>query len=219
MKQLLIALLVTLRLQEITVLANKDCISTLQEFQQSLVNRSVNLDSLQLAFSPTNHPASISFDVHYYFCSESLDANSTTNISCSEIEDLINHFNAEEKRSAAFDEAYKAHTKFSWNASPINLFIRPRLLGTLSLYTFQVEERHVQIVLDQFCETLSANKTLPNISTVVDRSELCNNPPPLLLLLEKVTANVSKLMLVPAKYYIKKATLIKLQVFVFQHIA
>ena len=177
------------------VLANKDCIRTLHDFQQSLVNRSVNLDSLQIAFSPPNHQASISFVVHYRFCSRELTTNSTANILCSELEDWINDVNAGRKSVEELNDKYEVHHKFSWNASPINLFIRPKLLKELSLYTFQIGERHTHIVLDQFCESLSTNENVTHELEVEKQSsddDACKNPPSHLMLLEQVTVNVSK---------------------------
>ena len=200
MKQLSIAFLIVtafcLQSQESTVLASKDCIYTLHEFQQSLVNRSVNLDSLQAAFSPPNHQRSISFTVHYHFCTNTLNINSTTNILCSDIEEWVDDKNAGRDSVKDFGENYEH--KFSWHASPINLFIRPKLLEYLSLYTFKVSERTTHIILDQLCETLSTyeNTTLDStLGKSTNQSsdayyEVCYKPSPVLKLLEKLTANV-----------------------------
>ena len=185
MKQLFIILLVTICHQESIIFASKDCISTVHEFQHSLVNRSVNLDSLQTAFSPPNHQTSVSFVVHYHFCSHVPSSEGTT--LCSEIEDWINGMNAGLIQVEEFREKYEAHHQFRWNASPIGLFIRPQLLELLSLFTFRITEGQTHIVLDQCCENLIGSFKSPNEDT-------CKNPPPVLTQLEKVTANVSKLV-------------------------
>ena len=197
-KLIFVFLLLVLFHQEVSLLGNKACISTLHEFQQSLVNRSVNLDSLNAAFSPPNRQASISFVVRYYFCSHSLNANSTTKVLCSDIEKWADDKNAGRDSEVDFSEEVKY--KFLWNASPINLFIRPNLLESLSLYTFRTEVRNTSIILDQLCETLIwPGNTTKLVSTEEsskksdyhDPLEACSNPLPILTLLEKLTANVS----------------------------
>ena len=179
----------------ILALAKKDCISTLHEFQQSLVNRTVNLDSLGLAFSPANHQTSISFAIHYHFCSNSNDSNSTTDILCSNIEKWANEINAGRSPSVDFSGRY-TH-KFQWNASPINLFIRPELLASLSLFTFQINIQTTHIILDQLCEDIIYFKNLtssdisPGLNDSCNRLNICSQPPPVLLLLQELTVDVS----------------------------
>ncbi len=104
----------------------KFCISTVNDIQKSLVNRTVNLDSLNLAFSPSNYQQSISFVVHYHFCTRHKILNrSGSQVLCTDLEQWANDVNA--GRTPTVDFAANYTYKFIWNQSPINLFIRPKL--------------------------------------------------------------------------------------------
>lgn len=68
-----------------------ECLSTLSDFQHSLVDRTLNLDSLNLAFSPSNHQPSISFVVYYHFCTRTKYLNETGSlVLCDNIEKWAN---------------------------------------------------------------------------------------------------------------------------------
>ncbi len=164
------------------------CISTLNQFQNSLVKRTANLDSLNLAFSPSNYQPSISFIVHYHFCTQQKVLNSSkSQIICEEIEEWVNDKNAGRKPTKDFSKTY-AYT-FLWNSSPINLFIRPDLLASLSLFTFRTHIFHTHIILDHLCENV-INPTPQAL--ISDPLDVCKEPTSILLLLESLTSDVSR---------------------------
>ncbi len=164
------------------------CISTLNDFQQSLVNRTVNLDSLSFAFFPSNHQPSISFIVHYYFCTRDKLSNSSE-IFCDDIEEWANDENAGRKPTKDFSKNF-SYT-FLWNTSPINLFIRPDLLASLSLFTFQVKIFSAHIILDKYCyDEHDINPTVNASSS--DPLDVCRKPTSIILLLESLTSDVRK---------------------------
>ena len=162
--------------------------AALHKFQKSLVNRSVNLDSLSLAFSPPNRPMSTSFVVCYHFCSRSGNNESGWE-SCSQLEKWANDLNA--GRNVPTDFTKKCAHKFLWNTSPMNLFIQPHLLSTLSLGTFQMDIRDSHLILDQYCEPVINHQIATEQNESSDPLDICHHPPSVLLLLEALTANVS----------------------------
>ncbi len=160
------------------------CINTLNQFQASLVNRIENLDSLELVFSPSNYQPSISFIVHYHFCTRHKILNSSE-IFCDDIEKWANDVNAGKKPTKDFSKTYAY--KFLWNASPMNLFIRPDLLATLSLFTFRTHIFTTHIILDKLCEDI-VDPTHEASSN--DALDICRKPTSILLLLESLTSDV-----------------------------
>ncbi len=168
--------------------AEEKCIRTQYDLQQSLVSRTVNMETLNGAFSPTNHQDSISFYVYYHFCS--LNPVNSSLPSCSTLEHWVRGLHSGEKGTLDFSERYVY--KFVWNASPINLFIRPDLLQTLSLYMFQVHLPKAHLILDPVCDNVNESLT----STAQNESynellDICRYPPPILVMLESITVNVS----------------------------
>ena len=165
------------------------CIRTQYDLQQSLVNRIVNLETLNQAFSPTNHQDSISFYVYYHFCS--LNPVNSSLPSCSALENWVHGLHLGKKGTLDFSERYMF--KFLWNASPINLFIRPDLLQTLSLYMFQVHLPEAHLILDPVCDDVHVNEslTLTAQNESNDLLYICRHPSPILVMLESITVNVS----------------------------
>jgi len=162
------------------------CIKTINGLKQSLVARSVNLDSLASAFSPVNRQSSITFEVHYFFCSNSTSSGSSTKFSCDELEEWINDINAGRAIDTNFTDDYDL--KFQWYASPVNLFIRPELLKALSLYTFNVDSYKTYLILDELCDNPEHQ-----IDNSTECHAVCVNPSPALLVMQELTADVSLL--------------------------
>lgn len=173
------------------------CIKTPNQYHQSLVNRIVNLESLSKAFSPTDRQASITFTVYYHFCTEA--GNGTSKVRCEDVEEWVSDRNSGLNPSDVFMDKYVY--KFIWNSSPINIFIRPKLLASLSLFTFQVDERETHLVLDEPCDWSGIDE--PNITNPQcdDWLEICRHPAPDILMLNELTAHVSVL-----DYYWVKAS-------------
>ncbi len=167
--------------------AEEKCIRTQYDFQQSLVSRTVNMETLNGALSPTNHQESISFYVYYHFCSLNSTNRSIDLPSCSTLEKWVHGLHSGENGTLDFSERYAY--KFVWNASPINLFIRPDLLQTLSLYMFQVHLPEAHLILDPVCDDVNESLTLT--TQYYELLDICRNPPPILVMLESITVNVS----------------------------
>ncbi len=168
----------------------KFCISTVNEIQKSLVGRTVNLDSLSLAFSPSNYQQSISFVVHYHFCTHHKFLNgSGSQVLCKDLEQWANDVNAGRTPAVDFREQYTY--KFIWNQSPINLFIRPELLATLSLYTFRIHIPLTHIILDELCEDVINPSNPISEPQSTDSMDICRKPTSILLMLETLTSDVS----------------------------
>ncbi len=165
--------------------AEGKCIRTQYDLQQSLVSRTVNMETLNGAFSPTNRQDSISFYVYYHFCSLNSTNRSLDLPSCSTLEKWVHGLHSGEKGTLDFSESY-AH-KFLWNVSPINLFIRPDLLQTLSVYMFQVHLPEAHLILDPVCDDVNESLTL----TAHKLLDICRYPPPIIVMLESITVNVS----------------------------
>ena len=168
------------------------CIWTQYDLQQSVVNRTVNLETLNGAFSPTNHQDSISFYVYYHFCSlNPVNSSNGSLPSCSALENWVHGLHLGKKGTLDFSERYMF--KFLWNASPINLFIRPDLLQTLSLYMFQVHLPEAHLILDPVCDDVHVNESL-TLTAQKESNDLlyiCRHPSPILVMLESITVNVS----------------------------
>lgn len=163
------------------------CLHSLDDFQVSLLNRSVNLISLQNAFYPANRQSSISFTVKYYICSNSTEGSS---LSCSDVERWVSDLNSGREPNVDYLANYSY--KFGWNASPISLFIRPDLLKALSVYTFRIDVPIVNIILDSMCEdTVVPTPADWMLGQSGDVLEICNFPTPPIEMLNQLTQDVS----------------------------
>ena len=162
------------------------CLHSLDDFQVSLLNRSVNLISLQNAFYPANRQSSISFTVKYYLCNNN-NSSEGSSLSCRDVERWVSDLNS--GRVPSVDYAANFSYKFGWNASPVSLFIRPELLAALSLFTFRIEVPTVHIILDPICPDAITPDLL--FGTSIDYFEICNNPTPPVELLNQLTQDVS----------------------------
>ena len=167
------------------------CIRTQYDLQQSLINRTVNMETLNGAFSPGNHQDSMSFYVYYHFCSlNPVNSSNGSLPSCSALENWVHGLHLGKNETLDFSERYMF--KFLWNASPINLFIRPDLLQTLSLYMFQVNLPEAHLILDHVCDDVNESLTLTaQNESYNDPLYICRDPPPILVMLESMTVNVS----------------------------
>ena len=126
--------------------------------------------------------------MYYHFCS-----SNPVNVrlpSCSTLEHWVRGLHSGEKGTLDFSERYVY--KFVWNASPIHIFIRADFLQTLSMYMFRVHFPEAHLILDPVCDDV--NKSLTSTAQNESYNELldiCRYPPPILVILESITVNVS----------------------------
>ena len=137
---------------------------------EKLILTDENLMKLEDAFFPTNSHSSVVVDVNYHFLklpgADFIDFDMN-------------------KGNVAPHELFVVN--FRWLASPINLFMRPELLGRLSLWTYSVNKTVVDLEIEVTCH-------IENFSIFQDNNTFdssCSNLPLLLHQLNDMTANVS----------------------------
>lgn len=144
-------------------------------YESMLLKNDINTVMLEEVFYPTNYHSSVVVDVKYHFIHTSEE-----NILS------INSLESEEPwNNVADTEISQYH--FRWMVSPINLFIRPGLLSSFSLETYQTRNVSVNLYL-----SLPYNCTPELLKRVLNASAIiCDDPPAHLRHLNTLTANVS----------------------------
>ena len=171
------------------VFQNADCIGDYVSLEKVVLNKTSNVYNLQEAFFPTNRQMSVVVDVQYCFPKANASNNS----------DYTNKLAQEYKVMELKDGTWSNATclKFRWMESPINLYIRPKLLMYLSLFTYHVDVRSTSIYIEkQFCTALedtAAQVLNPpinnnNLYSVCNTTELHRD------LLNNLTTNVSSIL-------------------------
>lgn len=158
---------------------------TLDEFQDSLLSRRVNLNSLRIAFYPTNRQKSVSIDVNYYFCDQ---FNNGSFLPCNDLVRYVEDMNS--GRVPDIDHSGNFSFKFRWYSSPVSLFIRPALLSPLSLYIYRINVPIAHIVLDGVDQDMLPVEGFEREQNY-NSKELCNNVCSALKLLNQLTSDVS----------------------------
>jgi hypothetical protein len=134
-------------------------------YENMLLEDDANLLELEREFFPTNYRFSIVVDVKYHF----IFGNTSASDRC----------------------VYKGLNltcyHFRWVISPINLFIRPELLTSLSLYSYRYRPVSVDLYLNLpfDCWPEFLNQELSSSASS------CDHPPAHLRQLNRLTANVS----------------------------
>ena len=112
------------------------------ELEQSLLNKSDNVEALTSAFFPPNQPLPLVVEVCYYVFPNRVP------------DEVVSPDNQADCGNFTY--------KFRWTKSQVHFFINPLLLQSLSLYVIQTREHTVQLALDKLCDT---NQTLDDRST------------------------------------------------------
>lgn len=155
-------------------------------YEYMLLANESNLIELENGFYPTNYHSSIVLDVNYHFIlTTSADTEEKQhkemeidfNLGESSIQDGIEMWNQSHKT---------LNYSFRWTVSPINLYIRPGLLTSLSLNAYQTRHSSIDLHLGLplNCSPECLNETLASSSSI------CKNPPVFLQQLNNFTANV-----------------------------
>ena len=141
-------------------------------YESMLLAHDINAVDLEQGFFPTNYHSSVVVDVNYHF----IFTSETSDLEMQEEEPFLNITAAE-----------ISHYRFRWMVSPINLFIRPNLLSSLSLKTYQTRNVSMDLYLG-----LPYNCTPEVLNRILNSSaSICNDPPAHLYHLNTLTTNVS----------------------------
>lgn len=146
-------------------------------FEKMLLEDDTNLQELEKGFFPTNYRPSVVVDVEYHFIFTNNNRSARAVTDLQEVEEF----------NLTASEISRYH--FRWVISPINLFIRPELLTTLSLYSYQTRGVSIDLYLGLpfGCLPETLNQVLSASAST------CDHPPAHLNQLNKLTANVSSL--------------------------
>lgn len=120
----------------------EDCIRTLHDLKESYLSRKDNTDSMQRALLPPNSPSHFQINIYYHF-------TTTVEKVCSNSSQYSEACNSEPIHLEALPFDYK----FRWSSSSVHNFIRPRLLQSLSLYTYQAETTEAHVLIDPICSS------------------------------------------------------------------
>ncbi len=136
--------------------SEEKCIRAFHELRESFLSRKDNIDSMRRALLPPSSTSHILIDVHYHY-------TTTLTQVCT--------------NSSEYSEACKSNPihlpsmpydyKFRWSSSSVHIFIRPKLLKSLSLYTYQSQFTEAHIVLGPICSSRRDH----------NRSTVCREPP------------------------------------------
>ena len=157
-------------------------------YESMLLADEMNLMELEKGFFPTNYHPSVVVDVEYHFVHVSSEEKGRREVEVvgSEVQihnddDVMQQQDKEPLLNLTAAEF--SRYQFRWAISPINLFIRPGLLTTLSLNAFQTRNASIYLSLGLpfTCLPQGVNSS---VST-------CDHPPPYLEQLNTLTANVS----------------------------
>lgn len=148
-------------------------------YENMLLEDDTNLLELEKGFFPTNYRSSIVVDVMYHFIFTDRSAGGS--------KDDTNLQQLEEQPMLNLTATEISHHHFRWVISPINLFIRPELLTTLSLHSYQTRKVSVDLYLGLVfdCSPEILNRVLNSSASS------CDHPPAHLTQLNRLTANVS----------------------------
>jgi len=149
-----------------------------------------NIVQLESAFYPTNSHPSVVVDVTFRFLVKESQPELVYWDHPSLVDAEIPHHNRELRSVSDKDLCPGiSQIKLRWMASPINLYIRPRLLEKLSLKTYHTENKHVVVSLyvDSPCE----DQICDELRKVQSVNHTCEGAPILLQQLTSLTANVS----------------------------
>lgn len=166
-----------------------------------------NLIALEKAFFPTNVHSSITINVTYHFINSQMDQSVSDGLELNagasyhhlrpqiaekgtNNEDIDRGFIAD---NTSFEDIEFLVVQFRWLASSINLFIRPDLLKSLSLLTYQAPVVLVDIYLEVSCSIEGFSYHYKNVNST------CEGAPSLLKQLNEITTNVSL-----SKRYVRK---------------
>ena len=177
MREVSAVLILVLVLRDGNALNNKNCITTYQELERSVIQRQSNMDNMVSAFFPPNRQASIAANVYYFF------------------DDRNMSLNAENLDITSYDYAFR------WSASPVFNIMRPELLHYLSLFTYHGDTTTIQLIIDPLCEVPPLNSRLVD-EQACSGGESATDA---VLLLNQLTTNVSvktalAVSLVPSLY-------------------
>ena len=100
-------------------------------YEVMLLEDKLNMEQLKFKFFPTNYHSSIVVNVTYRF----IAFDSSSEPSRQRVHDDLG------------DKAEISHYHFQWVKSPINLFIRPGLLSSFSLNTYQAKPASIDLYL------------------------------------------------------------------------
>ncbi len=149
-------------------------------YEAMLLQGESNLEALENGFFRTNYHSSIVVNIEYHFISSGSEEDKHNIFYL-----LADDDNKEPWLNLTAAEI--SHYHFRWVLSPVNLFIRPDLLTSLSLNTYQAQNVSIDLYLQLpfNCSPEILNRIIsPSVST-------CDHPNALLKQLNTLTANVS----------------------------
>ncbi len=167
---------------------------------ESMLLTDENLVELEKGFFPTNYHSSVVLDVEYHFIftgssySEEIHRKEVEIVSRSELQNSGVYSSdanvlqqQEESPFLNLTAAEISHYHFRWVISPINLFIRPGLLTSLSLNAYQTRNPSIDLYLG-----LPINCSPEVLNRILNSSaSVCDHPPAHLRELNTLTSNVS----------------------------
>ena len=113
-------------------------------YESMLLADEMNLMELEKGFFPTNYHPSVVVDVEYHFVHAHSEEKGRREVEAvgSEVQ-IHNNDDAMQQQ----DKESLSNFTFRWAISPINLFIRPGLLTSLSLNAFQTRNASIRLYL------------------------------------------------------------------------
>ena len=119
--------------------ADRICIETFMDLEESLVAHRSNIDRLHNAFFPSSQRVPVAVDLVVHFSTS-----------------LHTHIHKVCSPSTARLDNHTSDYKFRWFASTMLLFIPPEMLRPLSLFVYQGIVTTVEVVIDPMCEQVDS---------------------------------------------------------------